>query len=201
MSFKRSKYFLIITIVILAITMGYWIAKRSAMNSSSLPILSDFGADFKLIVAGGKRVGLNDYKDKVVMLFFGYTFCPDVCPTGMYVLKQVMHTLGTDSTQLQVIMISVDPERDSVDRLQKYVQYFHPSFIGLTGTLKEINQVTKAYLTSFKKEPPSENGDYQVSHGAFFYLLDKQGRVRKLHGPISTPAQIVTDVKSLLAEG
>jgi len=135
-----------------------------------------------------------------VIVLFGYTSCPDVCPTGLYTLKQVMDKLGEDSGQVQVLLITVDPERDSAERLREYVSYFHRDFIGLTGTLKEITGVAKAYLTEIRKEPPLPGGDYQVSHSAFFYLLDKQGRARALHDPTSTPAQITADVRSLLAE-
>jgi protein SCO1/2 len=120
---------------------------------------------------------------------------------GLYTLKQVMDKLGKDSGQVQVLLITVDPERDSAERLREYVGHFHPDFIGLTGTLKEITVMAKAYLTEFKKEPPLPGGGYQVSHSAFFYLLDKQGRVRVLHDPTSTPAKIAADVRSLLAEG
>lgn len=192
---------MLIAVLLIITASGIWIAKRNAMNSVSLPILADLGSDFVLTGAGGKRVALKEYRDKVVILFFGYTSCPDVCPTGLYTLRRVMDKLGEDSIKAQVLLITVDPERDSADRLREYVGHFHPDFIGLTGTLKEITMVAKSYLTEFKKESPSADGGYQVSHGAFFYLLDQQGQVRTLHDPTSTPAQIAADVQSLLLEG
>jgi protein SCO1/2 len=170
------------------------------MNKSSLPVLADIGTDFELTASGGTRISLKDYRGKIVIVFFGYTSCPDVCPTGLSTLKQVINKLGKDSEQLQVLLITVDPERDSAERLREYVTYFHPDFVGLTGTQNEIARVAKKYLTEFRKEPPSPGGSYQVNHSAFFYLLDRQGRVRVLHDPTSTPAQIATDVRSLLAE-
>jgi protein SCO1/2 len=111
-----------------------------------------------------------------------------------------MDRLGDESGQVQVFLITVDPERDSAEKLKTYVSYFHPDFIGLTGTPNEIAGAAKAYLTQFEKEPPLPGGSYQVSHSTFFYLLDRQGRVRVLHNPTSTPAQITADVQSLLAE-
>lgn len=200
MTIKRSKYYLLIAVLLIITVAGVWVAKRSAMNSASLPILADLGSDFVLTGADGKRVGLKDYRDKVVILFFGYTSCPDVCPTGLFTLKRVMDKLGKDSAKVQVLLITVDPERDSADRLREYVGHFHSGFIGLTGTLKEITVVAKSYLTQFRKESPSPGGGYQVSHSAFFYLLDQKGQVRKLHDPASTPAQITADVQSLLRE-
>jgi protein SCO1/2 len=197
---SKKKHFLLIAVMLIATGLGIWVANYSMMNTSSLPILADIGTDFELTAADETRISLKDYRDHIVIVFFGYTSCPDVCPTGLYTLKQVMHKLGKDSRQVQVLLISVDPERDSAERLREYVSYFHRDFIGLTGTLEEITRVAKAYLTDFMKEPPLPDGGYQVSHGVFFYLLDKQGRVRALHDPTSTTAQIVMDVRSLLAE-
>ncbi len=196
----KQKHFLLIAALVIATGLGIWLANQGRLNTSSLPVLADIGTNFELAAADGTRIMLKDYRGRIVIVFFGYTSCPDVCPTGLHTLKQVMRNLGKDSSQLQVFLITVDPERDSAERLQKYVNYFHRDFIGLTGTLEEITQVAKSYLTDFMKEPPLPDGGYQVSHGAFFYLLDKQGRVRTLHDPTSTPAQIATDVQKLLAE-
>jgi len=197
---SKQKHLFLIAVMLIAAGLGMWIANYSAKNKSSLPILADIGADFELTATDGTRIRLKDYRDRIVIVFFGYTSCPDVCPTGLYTLKQVMDKLGKDSGQVQVLLITVDPERDSAERLREYVSHFHPAFIGLTGTPQEIARVAKAYLTEFKKEPPLPGGGYQVSHSAFFYLLDKQGRVRVLHDPTSTPAQIAADVRGLLAE-
>ncbi len=196
----KKKHFHLIAVILIAAGVGVWLVNYSLMNTSSLPILADIGTDFELTASGGKRIRLTDYRGRIVIVFFGYTSCPDVCPTSLYTLKLVMNKLGKDTGQVQVLLITVDPERDSAERLREYVSYFYPGFIGLTGTLKEITRVAKAYLTEFRKEPPLPGGGYQVSHGAFFYVLDRQGRVRVLHDPTSTPAQIAADVRSLLAE-
>jgi protein SCO1/2 len=196
----KRKYLLLIAVILGAAGLGAWVANERMINTSSLPVLADIGSDFELTATGGERIRLMDYRDRIVIVFFGYTSCPDVCPASLYTLKQVVDELGKDSAQVQVLLITVDPERDSAERLREYVSYFHPGFIGLTGTLKEITSVAKAFLTEFRKEPPSPSGDYLVSHGTFFYLLDRQGRVRVLHDPISTPAQIAADVRSLMAE-
>jgi len=197
---KKQKYFVLITVILIASVLGMWLANHRMKNLSSLPILADIGTDFKLTAAGNARVRLQDYRNQIVIVFFGYTSCPDVCPTSLYTLKHVMNKLGKDSEQVQVFMITVDPERDSAERLREYTQHFHPDFIGLTGTLNEITKVAKTYLTEFRKEPPTPDGNYQVTHSAFFYLLDKQGQVRALHDPTSTPEKIAADVYSLLAE-
>jgi protein SCO1/2 len=201
MSVKKSTYFFLIAVLVITTGAGIWLSKADIGSSRSLPVLADFGADFELTGPGNKRVQLKDYRDQVVIIFFGYTYCPDVCPTGLYTLQHVMQRLGKQSTQVQVLMITVDPERDTVEHLQKYVTHFHSDFIGLTGSLEDITRVTKAYLTDFKKEAPAVDGSYQVSHNAYFYILDKKARVRVLHDPVSTPEQIAVDIRSLLDEG
>jgi len=200
MGMRMQKRFLLIAAILIAVGLGMWIADLKMMNASSLPVLSDIGTDFELTATDDARISLKDYRGRIVIVFFGYTSCPDVCPTGLYTLKKVMYELGKDSKQLQVLFISVDPERDSAERLQEYVSFFHRDFIGLTGTLEETTRVANAYLAQFIKEPVLPDGGYQVSHSAFFYLLDKQGRARVLHDPSSTAEQIVMDVHSLLDE-
>jgi len=180
---------------VLAVT---WSEKRSATQQASLPVLADIGGDFELTGSGGTHIALKNYRGQVVILFFGYTYCPDVCPTSMYTLKRAMDLLGPVSEQVQVLMVTVDPERDSADHLQKYVSHFHPRFIGLSGKPKEIDRVAKAYLVHYEKDA-SIGATYLVGHSAFFYLLDQQGRVRVLHDPRSTPENIAADVQRLLA--
>ena len=196
----KKKYLLLFVVMLIATGSGIWLANIRLMNTSSLPVLADIGADFELMTTGGTRIGLKDFRDRIVIVFFGYTSCPDVCPTGLYTLRQVMDQLGDDAGQVQVLLITVDPERDSAERLQEYTGYFHPDFIGLTGTPTEITGVARAYQTQVEKEPPLPGGNYLVTHSTFFYLLDRQGRVRVLHDPTSTAAQITADVRSLLVE-
>ncbi len=157
-------------------------------------VIADLGGDFELSAAGGKRVSLHEFRGRPVLLFFGYTHCPDVCPTTLLTLKQATQKL---KGRVQVIMISVDPERDSPDDLGKYLSYFDPHFIGLSGTAGEIDMVAREYRV-FRRKIENAGGGYSVSHGAYVYLLDGNGKVRALFGAEVGQTEIVEGVRQLL---
>jgi len=165
--------------------------------SPALPVIADLGGDFELSRAGGARTRLQDYRGQVVLLFFGYTRCPDVCPTTLSALKLAVEELGKATEQVQVIMVTVDPERDSPEHLEQYVRYFHPRFVGLSGTTQQIDRVAQQYRVHHQRGQP-EPGGYSVSHGGYIYLLDKQGRVRALFGVGAKQADIADGVRRLL---
>jgi protein SCO1 len=160
----------------------------------SLPVISDLGGDFELAAAGGKRVRLQDYRGRPVLLFFGYTHCPDVCPTTLVTLKQAAEKL---QHRVQVIMVSVDPERDSPDELAQYVRYFDPRFVGLSGSADEVDRVARQYRVYRQKERAAADG-YSVSHSGYVYLLDQHGKVRALFGAGASEAEIADGVRRLL---
>ena len=120
----------------------------------------NFGGNFSLTGPDGKIISLEDFRDKLVLVYFGYTFCPDVCPITLSKLKLVMLDLGEKSEDVQVIFISIDPERDSYKRLKDYVPYFHPTFIGLTGSEADITAVAKKYQTIFIKQKVESEAGY-----------------------------------------
>ncbi len=160
----------------------------------SLPVIEDLGGDFELSAAGGKRVRLQDFRGRPVLLFFGYTHCPDVCPATLVTLKQAAEAL---EHRVQVIMISVDPERDSPDDLGKYMSYFDPRFVGLSGTAGEIDVVAREYRV-FRQKVEKAGGGYSVSHGAHVYLLDANGKVRALFGAQASQSEIAESARQIL---
>ena len=162
--------------------------------------MADLGGDFELSRAGGARVRLQDYHGRIVLLFFGYTYCPDVCPTSLYTLKLAVENLDKAANRVQVIMVTVDPERDSPELLEQYVHYFHPGFVGLSGTTDEIERVAHQYHAYYKKGALSPGGNL-VSHSAFIYLLDQQGRPRAIFDTAVKPVDIADGVRQLLREG
>lgn len=158
--------------------------------------------DFELRSAEG-LVRLSDFRGKWVLLFFGYTSCPDVCPTTLADLARVMELLGRDAKKLQVIMISVDPKRDTPERLAEYVRYFHPSFVGLTGTEEEIREVATRYGIFFNYPQGTPDSGYIVEHTASTLLIDPEGYLKVIFpstfGPDGiTPEQMAADLKYLL---
>lgn len=149
--------------------------------------------DFELTTAGGKRVRLSDFRGKIVLLYFGYTFCPDVCPTTMRTLARALEILGPDKArQIQVIMISVDPERDTPEHVAEYARAFNPTFIGLTGTPDEIAQVATMYGIYYKKREGTAATGYLVDHTATVTAINKKGYIKVLF-PFGTTAEEFAD--------
>lgn len=154
-------------------------------------------AEFELTSAEGP-VRLADLRGKVVVLFFGYTFCPDVCPTTMVRLGQAMELLGNDAERVQVIMVSVDPERDTPEKLAQYARAFHPSFLGVTGTQEEIDAVASAYGIYHAKAEGSDATGYLVDHSANVTVIDRRGGVR-LIWPYNVDAEgLASDLRFVL---
>jgi len=156
------------------------------------------GKDMALQDTSGKPHTLADYEGKVVVVFFGYTQCPDVCPTSMATLGQAMEQLGDDAGKVQVLMISVDPERDTPEILQAYVSAFNPAFVGLRGTPEELSATAKSFKAYYAKVPGSAPGQYAMDHAASFYLFDKDGEVRALINSNAPADDIVHDIRQLL---
>lgn len=138
----------------------------------------EFSGDFRLADHNGKPRSLADFRGKVVVIFFGYTHCPDVCPTTMSDLAAAMKKLGPDADKVQVLFVTVDPERDTADLLSKYVPAFHPSFLGLRGTLEETARTAKDFKILYQKQPGQTPDTYTVDHSAGSFVFDRQGRLR-----------------------
>jgi protein SCO1/2 len=157
------------------------------------------GADFKLTDHHGTPRTLADFRGKVVVLFFGYVHCPDVCPTTMADLRQTMETLGADADRVQVLFVTVDPERDDRELLAQYVPAFHTSFLGMYGDASATAQAAKAFDVMYQKQP-SKSG-YNMDHSAGTFLIDGKGKVRLL-APYGQSADWLTqDIRLLLALG
>ena len=157
----------------------------------------EYGKDFALTDHAGKARTLADFRGKVVVMFFGYTHCPDVCPTTLAELKAVKDQLGTDGRRVQVLFVTVDPERDTPQLLANYVPAFDPSFLGLRGDPAAIAKTAKDFKVFYQKVPGKTPGDYTVDHTAGSYVIDPQGRLR-LFARHNNPANLVADIQTLL---
>jgi protein SCO1/2 len=135
-------------------------------------------ADFTLAGPDGQPVKLSAYRGKTVVLYFGYTYCPDVCPTTLAELAQAMRTLGDRAEQVQGIMVTVDPERDTPEKLNKYVQAFDPGFVGLSGTPDQIAGAAAPLGVFYEKHPVSGAAGYLMDHTATTMVIDRDGRMR-----------------------
>ena len=155
------------------------------------------GGGWALTGMDGKSYTSSDFAGKVQLVFFGFTQCPDICPTALAELSEMMRTLGNQASRVQVLMITVDPERDSPEVLRAYVSGFNASFLGLTGTPAQIKQVAASFKTYYAKAPAAKGG-YSMDHSSSFYLLDPKGDARVLVSNTAGTAVLARDIKLLL---
>jgi len=157
--------------------------------------------DFSLKGSNGGELKLSRYKGKVVALGFGYTSCPDVCPTTLLLLAQAREKLGPARDDFQVVYVTVDPERDDVEQLRKYVGAFDPTFLGATGTPSQLADVRKAYGVQARRQAlaGSQTG-YLIHHSAFVYLIDRNGNIRAMMPYGVSVDDVAHDVGALLAQ-
>ncbi|WP_149136794.1 SCO family protein [Cupriavidus campinensis] len=161
---------------------------------------TEFGKDFALLDPSGKTRTLADFKGKAVVMFFGYTHCPDVCPTTMAELKAVMDKLGPDADKVQVLFVTVDPERDTGELLGQYVPAFDARFLGLRPADEAaLKKVTKDFKVFYAKVPGTSPNNYTVDHSAGSYVFDTNGQLRLFLRHGQGPDPIAHDLKLLLS--
>jgi len=161
---------------------------------------SDFGRELALTGHDGKPRTLADFRGKAVVLFFGFTHCPDVCPTTLAEAAAVMKTLGKDAGRVQVLMVTVDPERDTAEVLAKYVPAFHPAFLGLYGDAAATQRAAKEFKIYYEKRPGATPSTYSVDHSGQSYVLDPRGRLRLFVRPDRMAQDLPDDLRALLGE-
>ena len=157
-----------------------------------------FGKTLALTDHHGKPRTLEDFRGKVVVVFFGFVHCPDVCPGTMAELAQVANALGQDAARMQVLFVTVDPERDTPEILRQYVPSFHPDFLGLYGDVVATAQAAKEFKIFYQKQPQSGGSSYSVDHSAGTYILDQQGRLRLFAQYGAGATALLHDIRLLL---
>jgi len=158
----------------------------------------DWGRDFRLTDHTGTPRTLADFRGKAVMLFFGYTHCPDQCPTTLAKMARAVDRLGEDDKRVQGLFATLDPKRDTQDVLAQYVPAFHPGFIGLRGSEAEVAQTAQDFKVFFASQRPDASGSYTVDHLTAIFVFDLQGRLRLYMKGDSDVDAIVHDLKLLL---
>ena len=159
---------------------------------------ADYGKTLDLTDQNGKPRHLEDFRGKAVVLFFGFTHCPDVCPTTLAEMAQVVKSLGADGDKVQVLFVTVDPERDTPAALAKYVTAFDPRFLGLSGDLEQTRRVAKDFKIYYERRKQGET--YTIDHSAQAYVIDAQGRLRLLVRHDRIGQDLAPDLRSLLRE-
>jgi len=159
----------------------------------------EYAKGFALTDQNGQRRTLEDFRGKLVFVFFGFTHCPDVCPTTLAEMAGIMKALGPESERLQVVFITLDPERDTPELLASFVPAFHPSFLGLTGDQATIDKVAKDFKVFAQKVPGKDGKSYTIDHTAGSYVFDAQGRIRLFVRHGQPDDALLKDLRQLLS--
>ncbi len=186
---------LAIAILLLAAMTSYLVIDDQRRQ---LPVLQDIGGNFSLPSTDNREVQLTDFAGKVVLLNFGFTSCPDVCPTVLSRMRSVMEILNGDSTEIQALFVTIDPERDVLSKLKTYLSFFHPSFVGLRGDAQQLKTVATLYKAVFEKETIDSSIDYGFRHSNHIYLIDQEGKTRAMYSGSAKPALIAQEISTLL---
>jgi protein SCO1/2 len=156
------------------------------------------GGDFTLTDTHGHTVRSSDFQGKALLVYMGYSHCPDICPATLATMSQALTLLGDKSTHAVFVFITLDPERDTPQVLSQFLSQFDPRIIGLTGSPEAIAQAAKAYKVFYAKVAPNATGNYPISHSGFLYLMDKQGDYVTHFGTNVTAQQIASAVKQII---
>jgi cytochrome oxidase Cu insertion factor (SCO1/SenC/PrrC family) len=160
------------------------------------------GGPFQLVDQSGKTRSERDFRGKLMLVYFGFTYCPDVCPTDLQAIGLAMDRLGADSESVQPLFVTVDPERDTPEHLADYVPMFHPRLIGLTGSPAAIGQAAAAYRVYYARiDFDKKRSDYTVDHSAFIYLMDRDGKYLGFFPPGTSAERMVEMIRPHLVQG
>lgn len=194
---RRLAAWLLLSLALLAVACE---RERSAAKFHGVDVTGvPYAKDFALTDHNGKSRILADFRGKVVLLFFGFTHCPDVCPTAMTKFAQVNKLLGAEGDRLQVLFVTLDPARDTPALLAAYVNSFNSAFLGLYGDEQAIARTAQEFRIAYAKQAPDASGNYSVDHSAGSFAFDSQGRLRLFYGDAVGAAEIAADVRALLA--
>ena len=187
-------------LVALAVLINSYFIQPASFRGTAYESPYPVAPNFKLTEANGKPFILNANKEKIILLFFGYTYCPDVCPTTLSEMKLTMDKLGDNAAKVQVVFISVDPGRDTSAEMQKYVERFNSAFIGLSGTQGELEPVWNEYGIFREVVPGTSAANYIINHTARVFLVDTNGHLRLSFGFQTPPEDIAHDIEIILNE-
>lgn len=194
MFFRRTFFFLCVLLLVACSP------PPPAFKSTDISSVDWGSGEFELSAHTGQRMKASDFKGKIVVLFFGYTHCPDICAPTLTKLAQTMKRLGPNAQRVQALFITVDPEHDTVKQLAGFVPSFHSSFIGLTGSDKEIAAVARAYKVAYGKNPQSTPSQTLVDHSTGILIKDAQGKLRLLVRNDIAVDDLESDMRVLLQE-
>lgn len=184
-------------LVAVAATLAFLLA-GDRDRSDRAEMFAGLGGDFELMAHTGERVSLSDFEGQTVLVYFGYTYCPDVCPIHLTLISAALERLDARSNRIQPLFVSVDPARDTPEAMAAYVQHFTPGLIGLTGTEEEIAQVARQYAVARQIVQDDALSDYTVNHSSVIYVINGEGRIVDVLSPDSTPEELAEQLRGIL---
>jgi protein SCO1/2 len=187
-----------LAVALLAACLLYGCEGAKPFNAVDITGAAGYGSDFRMTDHAGKTRTMADFRGKAVALFFGYTHCPDVCPTTLSDMRKVMELLGKDAEKFQVLFVTVDPKRDTQDLLAKYVPSFNPAFLGLYGDDAATSKMTRDFHIYVRQQPGNAPDSYSVDHTAGTLIFDAGGRLRLFVNYGMEAEKIAADVKRLI---
>ena len=197
----------ILGVVVIAISaaLGFYVHTPSevdlvparAQQSAEAPTI---GGPFTLVDHDGKTVTDQDYSGRFMLVYFGFTYCPDVCPTSLTAIAEALDMLGKDAEKIAPLFVTVDPERDTPEQMKMYVEHFHPSMIGLTGSLEQVDRAARGYRVYYAKvtDGDADADDYLMDHTAITYLMGPDGEFRAFFSHDATPEEIAKRIREFL---
>lgn len=199
----------LVVVLIIALGAAFWLwragdstlargeAGQSGQSSGSGKVV--IGGPFSLTDQTGKQVTQADYAGKYMLIYFGFTFCPDVCPTELQVMSGALSALGEEAAKIQPIFITVDPDRDTPEVMARYVKQFDPRLIGLSGTAAETANIARKYRVYYEKvKDPDSSADYSMDHSSLIYLMGPDGGFLTFFPPGTSPEKMAAKIKSLM---
>jgi protein SCO1 len=190
-------------LLVLAASIAVWLGGCSRQAPYHLQDISGLmpPLQFSLTDDDSRPVTAANYRGDLVLMYFGYTHCPDLCPMTLASLGQALGRLGPDASKVRVLFVTVDPARDTTPLLKRYMSYFGPQFTGLRGDDEALRPLIRRYRIGYHRDPPDRNGNYAVEHSSVVFVFDQQGRARLLGRESDPPDQVAQDLRRLLQAG
>ncbi|MBC7102162.1 MAG: SCO family protein [Parvibaculum sp.] len=199
---RNGKIALVIGVLI-AIAAGLWLSEFMAGGSGGPGAVSSsgkaqVGGPFTLVNDAGETVTDETFRGRYMLIYFGFTFCPDVCPTELGIMSAALDQLGEKAEKVQPLFVTIDPERDTPEVIARYVTLFHPRLMGLTGTPEQIASIAKAYHVFYRKAEDESSTDYTMDHSSIVFLMGPDGEYLKLFPPQTPPDKMAETIASYI---
>ena len=193
---RRGLTAVLLAVLVICGLLLYQLYQRTMIGNATGEAL--IGGPFELVDQNGNTVTDQTYKGRLMLIYFGFTYCPDACPTALGIMGGAIDKLGAAGERVVPILITVDPERDTPAVLKEYVSNFHPRMVGLTGTAEQVAKAANAYRVFYQKAPGATPGEYLMDHTTLVYLMDENGKYITHFGPDATPDQMAEEIRKLL---